>query len=221
MIEKNYRIYRILGKWIEMAKKATSKSGKKPTKPTQASKNKSSAAQHDLTPGQLQAMGIGPEDYKEAGEICMEFLNDKYGHSKSNVDLCTKILDAQKPGEKFSQTLRRLESKGKTSKNAAPKSKSKKISYVMIAFPRSGLEYMDFDKIIQVAIATADSWDELNQLSKNFDKDATYIVNKYQVESGYGIEYHSREKIILQRMKIETLNFITSAVYANATTVVS
>jgi hypothetical protein len=64
---------------------------------------------YDLTPEQLKDKGINPEDYKEAGEVCMAFLNVTRGRKADNVDICTKILDAQLPGEKFSKTLKRIQ----------------------------------------------------------------------------------------------------------------
>jgi len=54
----------------------------------------------DLTPDQCS------DDYAEAGEACMEYLESI---GKSDVDLCTRILDWQLTGEKFSETLRRID----------------------------------------------------------------------------------------------------------------
>jgi len=63
---------------------------------------------YDLTPEELKAKGISPEEYIPAFDMCLRFLETKRGKKGTNVDLCTRILDAQKPGEKFSKTLIRI-----------------------------------------------------------------------------------------------------------------
>lgn len=53
------------------------------------------------------------EEYHEAGETCMHFLERKSKYASSwpkeeKITMCTKILDHQKPGERFSDTYKRL-----------------------------------------------------------------------------------------------------------------
>jgi len=64
---------------------------------------------YDLTPEELKDKhGITTDDYAKAGEICMKFLEDYNEDIVDKVDVCTKILDNQMDGEKFSDTLNRL-----------------------------------------------------------------------------------------------------------------
>lgn len=62
---------------------------------------------YDLTPEDLQKQGISSEDYQEAGEICVKFL-ESINFKGDIVEMTTKILDHQRPKEKFSETMKRI-----------------------------------------------------------------------------------------------------------------
>jgi hypothetical protein len=64
--------------------------------------------EYDLTPEELEELGISPFDYAEAGEVCMEFLTELDEFSGDLVDLATRILDEQTANERFSETLARI-----------------------------------------------------------------------------------------------------------------
>lgn len=65
--------------------------------------------ENDLTVAELKKRGIDSGDYAEAGEVCMEFLEDFQSMSRDErIDACTRILDNQRKDERFSDTFERL-----------------------------------------------------------------------------------------------------------------
>lgn len=67
--------------------------------------------EYDLTVDELESEhGITVEDYGEAGEVCVKFMekNCPFIPSKRIVAACTTILDNQREGERFSDTRDRV-----------------------------------------------------------------------------------------------------------------
>lgn len=60
--------------------------------------------------------GIKLDKHGEASEVCVNFIFDKWGvELEDALDVCTEILDDQRPKERFSDTLTRLVSEGNRS----------------------------------------------------------------------------------------------------------
>lgn len=73
--------------------------------------------EYDLTPEELADIGIEPDDYPEAGEACVDYLQNSAWSGDlidldHAVDICTIMLDHQRSGERFSETLDRLMAEG-------------------------------------------------------------------------------------------------------------
>lgn len=67
-----------------------------------------------MTPKDLTKKGIGLKSHKrgEAIEACVNFIFDKYGVHDVNLGdalpICDEIIDNQRHGERFSETLKML-----------------------------------------------------------------------------------------------------------------